>query len=211
MRSRFHWLLSTLLILAAHGALAAEQKLPLFPHVQFTTSHGNFVVVLDGKRSPLSTRNFAGYVQAGHYDGLIFHRVISGFMAQAGGYDADLTEKPAKVTVPNESGNGLTNRRGTIAMARTGDPHSGSAQFFINLVDNERLDPNKSRGTWGYAVFGEVVQGMDVIDKIAELPTGPRGPFRSDVPQSNVIITKAELVDAPEPAPKPATKPAPKS
>lgn len=193
MRTRLTWLAATVLIISSLAATAADDKIPLFPEVQFTTSHGNIVVVLDGKRAPLTTRNFVNYVRAGHYDGTVFHRVISGFMAQAGGYDSDLTEKPATVTVPNESGNGLSNRRGTIAMARTNDPHSGSAQFFINLVDNERLDP--APGRWGYAVFGEVIQGMDVVDKIAELPTGPRGQFRSDVPQANVVISKAQLVD----------------
>ncbi len=178
------------------SASAAGERAPLFPQVAFETSVGNFVVQLDGRRSPLTTKHFLKYVESGHYNGTIFHRVISGFMAQTGGFDKDLTEKPTRDSVPNESGNGLSNIRGTLAMARTGDPHSGTAQFFINLVDNKRLDP--SPGRWGYAVFGEVMneEGMAVIDKIAAIETGPKGRFRSDVPKTDVIIIKAQVVKA---------------
>ena len=191
MKSSRLWLLPLLLL--AFSAHAAEQRMPLFPKVAFTTSAGNFVVQLDGRRAPLTVANFMKNVEDGHYDGTIFHRVISGFMAQAGGYDKDLTEKPTRNPVPNESGNGLSNLRGTIAMARTNDPHSATAQFFINLVDNQRLDPGAGR--WGYAVFGEVIEGMDVIDQIAALETGPKGRFRSDVPKTDVIIRSARVVD----------------
>lgn len=186
------WLIALLLVCIP--AQAAEPRMPLFPKIAFSTTAGDFVVQLDGRRAPLTTRNFLEYVNSGHYDGTIFHRVISGFMAQTGGFDKDLTEKPTRNPVPNESGNGLSNLRGTLAMARTNDPHSASAQFFINLVDNQRLDPNPR--SWGYTVFGEVIEGMEVIDKIAAMETGPKGRFRSDVPKTDVIITKATLVKA---------------
>ena len=184
------------LLLLSLSANAAGESAPLFPQVAFETTVGTFVVQLDGRRAPLTTKHFLKYVQSGHYNGTIFHRVITGFMAQAGGFDTDLTEKPTRDSVPNESGNGLSNVRGTLAMARTGDPHSGTAQFFVNLVDNQRLDP--SPGRWGYAVFGEVMDeaGMAVIDKIAAIETGAKGRFRSDVPKTDIVIIKAEVVKA---------------
>ncbi len=135
-------------------------------------------------------RHFLGLVDSGFYDGIIFHRVIPGFMAQAGGHTPDLKLKETDAAVPNESGNGLTNVRGTIAMARTADPHSANSQFFINVVDNQRLDPNKSRvdGSWGYTVFGQVIEGMEVVDEIVSARTGPQGPFRADVPLVPILI-----------------------
>ncbi|MEM6640420.1 MAG: peptidylprolyl isomerase [Pseudomonadota bacterium] len=184
----------TLLLLAINAAPAGPGP---FPTVEFKTTQGTFRVQLNGRRAPLTVKNFLRYVEGGHYNGTIFHRVIGDFMAQAGGYDNDLTEKPTRNPVVNESGNGLSNTRGTIAMARSGDPHSATAQFFINLVDNQRLDPSPRR--WGYTVFGEVVSGMDVLDKIALIETGPRGMFRSDVPKTAVIIESAALVEAKAP------------
>ncbi|MFK8015519.1 MAG: peptidylprolyl isomerase [Gammaproteobacteria bacterium] len=186
-------LLPTLLLICL-TANAAGERPPLFPKIQFETNAGDFIVQLDGRRAPLTVANFVKLVNSGHYNGTIFHRVIPGFMAQGGGFDSALSEKPTMKTVPNESGNGLSNRRGTIAMARTGDPHSATAQFFINLVDNGRLDPSPQR--WGYTVFGEVfdenpnddVDPMAVLDAIAAIETGPKGRFRSDVPKTEVLI-----------------------
>ena len=187
-------LVLALLALTAATAVADDaKKIPLFPEVKFETSEGDFVVRLDGRRAPLTTRNFVGYVRDGHYTGTVFHRVIPGFMAQGGGFDKDLTEKPTRDPIANESGNGLSNLRGTIAMARTGDPHSGKAQFYINLVDNQRLDPSPRR--WGYAVFGTVTEGMETLDKIAAIPTGGKGQFRSDVPETAVIIKQATVTN----------------
>ena len=178
----------TTLSLAANTALGQT----LAPRIKVETSHGEFVLQLNGRRAPLTVANFMKYVEDGFYEGTIFHRVIPGFMAQGGGFNADLQQKDTREPVPNESGNGLTNSRATIAMARTGNPHSGTAQFYINLVDNPALDPNPRR--WGYTVFGNVIEGMETLDAIAEVPTGPRGPMSSDVPQSNIIIEKMTLL-----------------
>ena len=189
-------LLTLLAIVAAPLACAQEgggNEVPLFPVVKVETSHGDFTLTLDGQRAPLTVVNFMKYVQSGHYEGTIFHRVIPGFMAQAGGYDAEFEEKETLTPVFNESGNGRTNRRGTIAMARTSDPHSGTSQFYINLVNNDALNPNPRR--WGYCVFGEVTEGMETLDAIAEIPTGPRGPFGQDVPQTTVTIEKMTLTN----------------
>lgn len=158
--------------------------------VAIETNKGRIVVELDPERAPLTVENFMRYVDAGHYDETIFHRVIPGFMAQGGGYTTDFEVKPTHSPVPNESGNGLSNVRGSIAMARTGDPHSATGQFYVNLVDNIRLDPNSEH--WGYTVFGRVVEGMDVLNAIAEIPTGPAGPFPRDVPQETVVILKID-------------------
>ncbi len=174
---------------ATHAAPAKPSR---YPTVKFTTSAGDFVVRLNRQRAPLTVSNFLKYVENGHYNGTIFHRVISGFMAQGGGLDADLTEKPTGNGIPNESGNGLSNQPYTIAMARTGDPHSATAQFFINLVDNSRLDP--SPRSWGYTVFGRVIEGTEVIDAIGATETGPRGRIPKDVPKTNIVIEKAVVV-----------------
>ena len=136
--------------------------------------------------------NFLALVADGYYEKTIFHRVIPGFVAQGGGHTPDLKAKPDTPNIINESGNGLSNRRGSIAMARLGDPHSANHQFYINLADNVRLDPSEQR--WGYTVFGQVVDGMDVIDGIASLPTGPAGPFQSDVPVVRVIVHSMHLL-----------------
>ena len=158
------------------------------PKVEIVTSMGTFVVELKARRAPLTTETFLSYVESGHYEGTIFHRVIEGFVAQAGGYDTDFKEKPVGKTAANESGNGLSNVRGSVGLARTSDPHSGNAQFYINLINNTTLDPNPAR--WGYAVFGEVVSGMEIVDAIGHVGTGPGGPFPRDVPSQPIIIEK---------------------
>ena len=163
--------------------------------VALETSKGKIVIELDAKHAPKSAANFLAYVRAGHYDGTIFHRVIRGFMVQGGGFDAEMRQKPTSPPVENEADNGLKNARGTLAMARTNDPQSATAQFFINTVDNRALDfRSKSESGWGYAVFGRVVEGMDVVDAIEGVRTGSRDPFR-DVPAETVTITKAYVVE----------------
>ncbi len=166
--------------------------MPANPEVRLETTEGTMLLQLDGRRAPLTVKNFLALVEAGHYDGTVFHRVIPEFMIQGGGYTPGLELKEVEDTVPNESGNGLRNLRGTIAMARTGDPHSAKAQFYINVVDNSALNPQPDR--WGYAVFGYVLEGMDVADAIAALPTGPGGDFAQDVPAVPVVIEKAVRV-----------------
>ena len=179
-------LLFALLLCCGFGlSHAAEPQL-----VRVYTNHGSFVIELDAARAPLTVANFLSYVRAGHYSGTVFHRVIANFVAQAGGYDEKFVEKPNQSPVPNESGNGLSNRRGTVGLARTGDPHSGTAQFYLNLGDNAGLDPQTSR--WGYAVFGKVIEGMTVVDEIGAVETGSAGPFEGDVPLKPVIIEKIE-------------------
>jgi cyclophilin family peptidyl-prolyl cis-trans isomerase len=154
--------------------------------VVLETTLGNIEIELDAQKAPVSTENFLAYVDSGHYDGTAFHRVIPGFMIQGGGFDAQLNQKPTRGPIQNESGNGLTNQRGTIAMARTNDPNSATAQFFINTVDNDFLNRPP-----GYAVFGKVTAGMDVVDKIAGVKTGSKGMFPKDVPVESVVIKKA--------------------
>jgi len=160
--------------------------------VRMDTSAGPIVLQLDAARAPKSVANFLGYVKSGYYEGLIFHRVIPGFMAQGGGYDTAYRQRGMQPAIHNEADNGLRNLRGTIAMARDGRPHSATSEFFINLVDNAALDAPSFDG-WGYAVFGQVIEGMDVVDRIAMIPTGRGGPFDSDVPQTPVVITKLTL------------------
>jgi cyclophilin family peptidyl-prolyl cis-trans isomerase len=165
------------------------------PQVKLQTSLGDIVIKLDPAKAPATVQNFLAYVKDGQYDGTIFHRVIKGFMAQGGGYTADFKQKPTRAPIQNEADNGLKNQRGTIAMARTGDPNSATAQFFINYKDNGFLDfRSKTQQGWGYAVFGEVAQGMDVVDKMADIPTGPGGPMPSDVPKTTITIQKATVV-----------------
>jgi peptidyl-prolyl cis-trans isomerase B (cyclophilin B) len=188
-------LMMTLLLAVSSLAMSADKDtIPIFPQIAVKTTVGQFTLELDGRRAPISVANFVEYVRGGAYDGSIFHRVIPGFMAQGGGFSSEFEKMPVRGAIPNESGNGLSNERGSIAMARTADPHSAGRQFFINLVDNDRLDPRP--GSWGYAVFGRVIEGMETIDKIAAIPTGPGGPFPSDVPQSPVVIEKMTLVSA---------------
>ncbi len=159
------------------------------------TSLGNFTMELNGERAPLTVAHFLKYVDQGHYTGTIFHRVVANFVIQGGGFDSAYKLVPAPSKVFNESGNGLTNQRGTVGMARTQDPHGGDAQFYVNLYDNEALDPNKTR--WGYAVFGKVIQGMDVVDKIGNVATGARGIFKEDAPLQPVVIERIERVAGP--------------
>jgi len=165
------------------------------PQVQVVTSLGSFTVELNAERAPLTVAHFLKYVDQGHYSGTIFHRVIANFVIQGGGFDTGYKVKPAAAKVVNESGNGLTNQRGTVGMARTQEPHGADAQFYVNLYDNEALDPNKTR--WGYTVFGKVVQGMDVVDRIGNVATGSRGPLKEDAPLQQVVIERIERVAAP--------------
>jgi len=158
--------------------------------VRLATSLGDIVIELEPEKAPKSTDNFLKYVKAGHYDGVIFHRVIETFMIQGGGMKPDMSEKPTRPPIPLESGNGLSNLRGTVAMARTGDPNSATAQFFVNVVDNQRLD--KGEGRDGYAVFGKVVEGMDVVDKIKVVPVQNKG-MHQNVPVTPVTIRKATV------------------
>jgi len=159
------------------------------PTVEVVTNHGAFVIALDSAKAPKSDENFLRYVDANHYDGTIFHRVIPTFMVQGGGSDQNYQRKSTQPPVQNEADNGLKNTRGTIAMARTNDPHSATAQFFVNVTDNAFLDHQGKDGQgWGYAVFGRVGEGMDVVDKIKDVPTGSAGPFSKDAPQDQVVI-----------------------
>ena len=165
---------------------------PAKPEVKFVTTEGDFIVQLDPRRAPLTVKNFLQYVRSGFYNGTIFHRVVPGFVVQGGGFTDTYKEKKTRKPIPNESGNGLSNVRGTIAMARETAPHSATSQFYINLADNTKLDPQPNR--WGYAVFGKVISGMKTIDKIASVPTGPAGPFKHEAPQIPVVIQKAILL-----------------
>jgi cyclophilin family peptidyl-prolyl cis-trans isomerase len=192
-------LIASLMVAPLAWAQTAPGPAPAGPvRVKFTTTMGAFTIELDGARAPLSTANVLQYVQDGHYVGTIFHRVILNFVVQGGGHTVDGTEKPTRAPVPNEAGNGLSNRRGTVAMARTGDPHSATSQFYVNLVDNLALDPSPSR--WGYAVIGRVVEGMATIDRISGVATGARGPFPEDAPLQPVVIESAEVVGMTPPA-----------
>lgn len=173
---------------AAHGADGP-------PRVRVTTSMGAFVLELDPKRAPLTVENFLGYVHAGHYAGTLFHRTVANFVIQGGGVDREYRMRATQPPVPNESGNGLRNVRGTVGLARTERPHSGDAQFYINVADNPDLDPLPSR--WGYTVFGRVVEGMEVADRISLVPTGAVGPFRQNAPLTPVLIESIEVVSAP--------------
>jgi cyclophilin family peptidyl-prolyl cis-trans isomerase len=159
------------------------------PIVDVVTNQGNFSIQLDPGKAPKSVENFLAYVDANHYADTIFHRVISTFMVQGGGYDAKYERKPTRPPVENEAFNGLKNTRGTVAMARTGEPHSATAQFFVNVTDNAFLDHTaKDAQGWGYTVFGKVIDGMDVVDKIKGVKTGPAGPFQKDAPQQPIVI-----------------------
>ncbi len=191
----FLMVLSTYSVAAETGAAptAAPQpkaKSEAPPRVEFQTNQGNFVIELYKDKAPISVANFLEYVEAGFYDNTIFHRVIPNFMIQGGGFTVDMVQKQGRAPIRNESSNGLKNRRGTLAMARTSRPDSASSQFFINTVDNAYLDGRP--GAPGYAVFGEIVQGMDVIDKLSQVRTGTsRG--HGDVPVEPIIVKKAQL------------------
>lgn len=181
------WLAATLFAMA----LSATAQTPA-PRVAFETSEGTIVVELAPQAAPKTVENFLTYVKAGHYDGTTFHRVIPTFMIQGGGFTPDMKQKPTRAPIQLESKNGLKNVRGSIAMARTGDPNSATSQFFINVVDNERLDYPSFDGN-GYAVFGKVVEGMDVVDKIKAVSTDSRGGHQN-VPSTPVVIKSAKIV-----------------
>jgi peptidyl-prolyl cis-trans isomerase A (cyclophilin A) len=187
-----HWtrralIAATAAVLVPMGALAQ-----VAPQVRFETSMGNFVVELYPDKAPKTVENFLLYVKAKHYEGTIFHRVMNGFMVQTGGFTPDMNTKITRPPIPLEALNGLKNDRGTIAMARTGDPNSATSQFFINVVDNANLNAPKPDGN-GYAVFGKVVTGMDVIDKIRVVPVGNKG-MHQNVPVTPILINSATLV-----------------
>jgi cyclophilin family peptidyl-prolyl cis-trans isomerase len=162
--------------------------------VRVDTSLGSFIIKLENVRAPLTSAAFLAYVRGGHYTGTVFHRVISNFVIQGGGYDAKGQLKDVRAGVPNESGNGLSNKRFTVGLARGESPHSGNAQFYVNLTDNDDLDPTPLR--WGYAVFGRVVEGLEVIDKIGRTPTGSYGPWPKDAPLEPVVIQRIEPLPA---------------
>ena len=163
--------------------------------IRMQTNHGAIVLELDAQKAPKTVANFLAYAKEGFYDGTIFHRVIAGFMIQGGGFSPGMKQKPTRATIENEAVNGLRNNRGTIAMARTNDPHSASSQFFINLVDSDFLNftAPTPRG-WGYCVFGRVVEGMDVVDKIKAAATGTRAGHQ-DVPVDDIVIERVEVVE----------------
>jgi cyclophilin family peptidyl-prolyl cis-trans isomerase len=194
-------LLAAALVAPLHAADKAaaekpEENKPAPPvYVQVDTTMGNFTIELNAERAPLTVAQFLKFVDQGFYSGTIFHRAIPSFVIQGGGYDADYKLKGNPPKIVNESGNGLTNQRGTVGLARPPEPHNGDVQFYVNLADNAALDPNQTR--WGYAVFGKVVQGMEVVDQISLVPTGARGPFKENAPLKPVIIQKIEHVPAP--------------
>lgn len=169
---------------------------PAAARVALRTNMGNIVIELNAAKAPKSVANFLQYVKDGHYDGTVFHRVIPNFMIQGGGFTQDLVQKPTRAPITNEADNGLSNVIGSVAMARTGDPNSATAQFFINVVNNQRLDfvSKDNAMTWGYTVFGKVVEGLDVVMAIKDVERGAKSPFPTDVPVSPVIILKAELL-----------------
>jgi cyclophilin family peptidyl-prolyl cis-trans isomerase len=187
-------------LFAAEGGGSGAAPAATNPRVVLETTKGTIVIELDAAKAPKTVESFLAYVDAGHYDGTVFHRVIPGFMVQGGGFTADMTQKPTRAPIPNEADNGLKNLRGTLAMARTNDPHSASAQFFINLVDNGFLDHTaKTTQGWGYAVFGRVVEGMATVDAIAKVRTGNRGGHQN-VPVEPVVVETARRQSSATPA-----------
>jgi len=184
---------------AGESAMSGSAAEPVL--VSLRTSEGEIVLELDARRAPQSVENFLGYVDAGFYDGTIFHRVIEGFMIQGGGFTADFARKPTGEPVRNEANNGLSNLRYTIAMARTNAPHSATAQFFINTDDNPNLDHTATtpRG-WGYAVFGRVIEGQEVVESISRVATGAGGPFSRDAPREPLVIVAARRIEEPSAA-----------
>ena len=189
-------MLALMLFLTTTLSFATENKMPeSSTKVKLTTSLGDIVIKLNPEKAPVSSANFLTYVNEGFYNGTIFHRVIPGFMAQGGGFDTSFNQKAVHSPIKNEAENGLPNSRGTLAMARTNVPDSATAQFFINYKDNGFLNyTSPTSNGWGYAVFGEVVEGMDVVDAMAKQPTGNRGGHQ-DVPKTDIIIEKAEVIE----------------
>jgi cyclophilin family peptidyl-prolyl cis-trans isomerase len=202
------FLLSTLfgLLLSFQSQAASVER------VRVTTNFGAFVIEMQRDRAPLTVENFLFYVKSGYYTNTLFHRVISGFVIQGGGVGLDYKAKPTQKPIANEAGNGLKNLRGTVGLARASGPHSGDCQFYLNVADNADLDPLPTR--WGYAVFGKIIEGMEVVDRISVSPTGSMGPFKQDAPLQPVVIQKVELITeqttvAPAPTPAPAAAPVP--
>ena len=198
-KSKLRRLSVTLALVVATGTMMSDQTETQAdeggsPLATFETTHGSFAIALEPEAAPETVANFVRYVRDGQYDGTIFHRVIAGFMIQGGGYTERYEQKPTRAPIENEAPVAPGNDRGTIAMARTADPHSATAQFFINVVDNDFLNHTaKTARGWGYAAFGRVVDGMETVDRIAALRTGPGGPFPSDVPQEAVVIEKVTM------------------
>ena len=188
-------ILSMMLFLTSTLSFATENNMSDTPtKVKLTTTLGEIIIQLNPEKAPVSSANFLTYVNEGFYNGTIFHRVIPDFMAQGGGFDTSFNQKAVHAPIKNEANNGLTNNRGTIAMARTNDPNSATAQFFINYKDNSFLNhTSPTPSGWGYAVFGEVIEGMDVVDAMAKQPTGNRGGHQ-DVPKTDIVIEKAEVI-----------------
>ena len=193
--------------LLGQPAARADEATGSNPEVRVTTSMGAFVIEVYPDRAPLTVADFLRYVREGFYTNTLFHRVVTNFVIQGGGHDAaaPYALKPTYPGVDNESGNGLQNKRGAVGLARAAGPHTGNAQFYINLVDNPELDPLPTR--WGYAVFGQVVQGMDVVDRIGVVPTGAFGPFKADAPLKPVVIQKVEIITPPGLSTPPASTP----
>lgn len=190
----FTLMMASMLTLAQETPPAAPATAQGPQRVRFDTSMGSFVVRLETERAPLTVENFLRYVRAGFYDGMIFHRVVENFVAQGGGVSADYKAKqPLYDSIANESGNGLENRRGTLGMARSEGAHSANCQFYFNLADNHELDPLPSR--WGFAVFGEVIEGLDVIERIGHVPTGKVTELLPDAPLKPVVIEKVQLLE----------------
>jgi peptidyl-prolyl cis-trans isomerase B (cyclophilin B) len=187
-----------------HPAKTTKSAVPAGnPRVALDTTKGRIVIELYADKAPKTVKSFLDYVKAGFYNGTIFHRVIPGFMVQGGGFTPDMTEKPTRPPIPNEADNGLQNQRGTLAMARTSDPNSAASEFFINVANNTPLNfRGKTPDGWGYAVFGNVVEGMDVVDAIVQVPTTTKGPYEN-VPVQPVVIQKATILPAAKPVAKP--------
>ena len=191
MKNLIMALLPFMAIFAVVGSLEAAGK----PKVYFKTNMGDFTIELEPEYAPSTVANFLQYVRDGHYDGLIFHRVIKAFMVQGGGFDDKYNKKPTREPIENEADKGIPNERGTIAMARTGDPHSATNQFFINVKFNGFLNhSSKTQQGWGYTAFGRVIDGMNIVGRISLMETGAGGPFGSDVPIEQVVIEKAEII-----------------
>ncbi|ALV07709.1 peptidylprolyl isomerase [Roseateles depolymerans] len=186
-----------LLMALAATALSLAASLAQAQVVKLSTTLGDIRIQLEPEKAPKSVANFLAYVKSGHYNGVIFHRVIDGFMVQTGGYTPQLSQKPTKAPIPLEAGNGLLNIRGSVAMARTNDPNSATSQFFINVVDNPGLDPGYAPDGRGYAVFGYVIEGMEVVDKIRATPTSPKNMMFQNLPTTPILINKATVENKP--------------
>lgn len=194
MKIFFRFLATLLFAVISFSAIAEGDK--ALPQVKLETSLGDIIIELNADKAPNTVENFLTYVNDGFYNGTVFHRVIKDFMIQGGGFTEEFKQKSPNAPIKNEAKNGLSNVRGSVAMARTGDPHSATAQFFINTVDNNFLDFRGEQGAaWGYAVFGEVVEGIDVVDAIRIVETGSKGSFPTDAPNDNIVIINATVVE----------------